>query len=255
MNEFARTLVGFTVGAVLLATLGSYAVQAEPSTRPVKEDALIGTSEQLGDHDGAYEDIHDHEGHTEDIHDHGGASQGMQSAAPEKLSDHHADSEALAGRVVESERLHGMGHEIKGTGDRLADARARLAAARARHAKHSHPAAAPASAVDPAAPASSQANEKRYEHWTARIDVETHRIEVAKAALDVWDESYARMIQADYPRGEARQKLIDSRDRARERYEAEQARLPRMIEEARKAGVPPGVLELHTSSGGASETP
>ena len=249
MDVFPHSIPAFMIATLVALGLGGSASQAEPGSQPETPDALIGTSENIRDHEGAYEDIHGHEGRSEDIHHHEGTSRSLDgmSVRAEKLSDHHADSETLKGRVVQSERLHGMGHEIKSSSERLDEARARLAAARARHATKMRPAPA-ATAAAPAAPASAGVNSAPYEHWTARIDVERPRIAVAEAALTVWDEYYARMIQSDYPRGEARQKLIDSRNAARERVEAEQARLPRMVEEARKAGVPPGVLELHSSS-------
>ena len=88
----------------------------------------------------------------------------------------------------------------------------------------------------------------RWAVWTSRVDMAKHRVEVAEATVEVWDQSYADMIQSDYPRGDARQKLIDSRDTARQRLAAEQAKLPRIVEAARRAGVPPGVLELHAGS-------
>ena len=223
---------------------------AEPPARPTKPDALITTSEDIHDHEGSTEDIHDHEGRTEDIHDHEAHSEDIHDheAASEKLSDHHATSETLDGRVVESERLHGFGHHPETTGARLEAAREKLRAARARHAHHEAAARQAPAAVDRDAPASSRAAQAPYQHWTARIDVQKQRIGVAKAAVAVWDENHAKMIQADYPRGDKRQLLIDSRAQAKRRLAAEEARLPKMIEEARKAGVPPGVLELHTSN-------
>jgi hypothetical protein len=216
---------------------------------PDKPDAIINTSEDIHDHEGQYEDIHDHRGHREDIHNHEGRAEDIHdhSADSGKLSDHHADSETLYGKVVESERLHGMGHHPDTTGQRLDAARQKLQAARERHAHHESRARELPAAADPRVAASSAVAGTRWEHWTARIDMAKERIGVAKAIVDVWDESYARMIQNDYPRGDARQELLDSRDRAEQRLASEEAMLPRMIEEARVAGVPPGVLELHAS--------
>jgi hypothetical protein len=217
---------------------------------PPKPDAVITTSEDIHDHEGSAEDIHDHEGSTEDIHDHEGSTEDIHDheEGAERLSDHHADSETLEGRVVESERLHGMGKLPMTSDERLEAAREKLRVARERHAHHAAraKAAAPA-AADPDAPASSRSVENRYDHWTAPIDVAKGRIGVAQAAVGVWDESYAKMIQADYPRGDKRQELIDSRDQAKRRLASEEAALHRMIDQARKAGVPPGVLELHAT--------
>jgi hypothetical protein len=218
-----------SISCVLLLATGT-ALAADRYEQPEKPDAVITTSESIDDHEGAYEDIHDHEGATEDIHNHEGAS------------------EDIHGLVVESERLHGMGHAVESSDDRLAAARAKLKAARSRHAPHEEAARQAPAAVGPETPASSSAVAERYEHWTGRIDVSKHRIEVAKAAAAVWDEAYARMIQSDYPRGEARQKLIDSREGSKDRIASEEKGLARLIEEARRQGVPPGVLALHTET-------
>lgn len=246
----------------VLALLPAVALAQSGIIHPEKPDAEITTSEDIHDHEGRSENIQDHEGGYEDIHGHRGASEDIHrhEAGSEKLADHHADSERINDEVVESERLHGMGALPKTTDERLASARERLRAARARHAHHeakareqsalrqSGASAPPASAQsDPELSAASQRADDRYAHWTARIDVARERIGVAEASLAVWDESYAQMIQSDYPRGDARQKLIDSRDRARDRVASEKARLPRMIEEAKRAGVPAGVLQQHVS--------
>ena len=236
--------------AIALGLLPAAIVLAQhPIQHLEKPDALITTSEDIDDHEGAYEDIHDYEGETEDIHDHEARAEDIHDheADSEKLSDHHADSSTLYGKVVESERLQGMGHHPDSTRQRLSTARQKLQAARERHAHHQKRATNYPAAVDPEAPASSAGAEARWDHWTARIDMAAQRIGVAKAVVAVWDESYAEMIQADYPRGDARQKLLDSRDKSVQRLASEEAMLPRMIEEARRAGVPPGVLELHTS--------
>jgi hypothetical protein len=237
----------------LVIALGSLpagiALAQHSIVHPDKPDALITTSESIDDHEGRYEDIHDHEGRTEDIHDHEGRSGDIHDheGDSEKLSDHHADSETLYDKIVESERLHGMGHLPESTDQRLEDARQKLQAARARHSHHEARARQVPAAADPEAPAASSGAEAQWEHWTARIDMTKERIGVAKAVVDIWDKSYAQMIQADYPRGDARQKLLDSRDQARQQLASEEAMLPRLIEQARRAGVPPGILELHTS--------
>ena len=215
---------------------------------PQETEADITTSEEIQNHEGHTENIDRHEGRTENIDNHEGRVGNIDNheEGSENIDAHEEGSETMHGRVVNSEQLEGMGRAPQTADERLAAARAKLAAARARHTQYraSHP---PASA-DPAAPAASAADGDRWGEWTARIDVARHRVDVAAATVEVWDQSYADMIQSDYPRGEARQKLIDSRDQAKQRLAAEQANLPRVVEAARRAGVPPGVLELHAGN-------
>ena len=46
----------------------------------------------------------------------------------------------------------------------------------------------------------------------------------------------------NYPRGQARQDLVDSRERAIQRLVAEKAKLPMLVERARQAGVSQSLL-------------
>jgi hypothetical protein len=234
---------------LLLVALLPLGASAEAA--PEQVDATITTSESIDRHEGRTESIDAHESGPESIDAHesrAGEIDAHESGA-EQLDAHEESSESLQGRVVGSEALEGFGHAEQTPAQRLAAARAKLQAARQRHAQSQQLVHVPA-AADPDAPAASSAVGERWDHWTSRIDVARHRIEVAQAVVDVWDESYARMIQADYPRGEARQDLIDSRNKAKQRLEREKAMLPRVLEAAREAGVPPGVLEQH---GGASD--
>lgn len=211
-------------------------------------DASITSSEEIEGHEGSYQDIHRNEGHTEDIHRHearAGEVQAHEEGA-ESLSRHDVGSEALPEQDAGSEALVGMGHPASTAEERLQEAREKLRAARERHAPLEARAQQALAESDPDAPAASSSAEESYAHWTARIDVARQRIGVARAAVQVWDDRYANMIQSDYPRGAARQQLIDDRERAKQRLASEEANLPRLIEAARRAGVPQGVLALHS---------
>ena len=58
------------------------------------------------------------------------------------------------------------------------------------------------------------------------------------------DARYAQMLNRNYPRGDARQQLIDERERAKTRLESERQMSDRLREQARQAGVPESVLEM-----------
>ena len=216
-------------------------------------DASITSSEELEGHEGSYQDIHRNEGRTEDIHAHETRSDGLDAheEGAESLSHHEAGSQTFGPRDAESEALLGMGHPSSTAEERLQEAREKLRAARERHAPIEARAQQDLADADPDAPVASASGGESDARWTARIDVARERIGVARAAAAVWDDRYSNMIQSDYPRGAARQQLIDSRERAKQRLASEESNLPRLVEAARRAGVSPGVLALH--SGAAQE--
>jgi hypothetical protein len=79
-------------------------------------------------------------------------------------------------------------------------------------------------------------------YWSQRLARAARRIEVARERATEAEADYARARHDDYPRGEALAK-IESRHRAAQReLEAAEAALPRLVEQARRAGVAPGVL-------------
>lgn len=216
-----------------------------------ESDADITTTEDIHGHEGRTGGIDSHEGHTETMQGREAKEEGVDPLVThtEEIDRHESATGSMAGRETTSEALEGEGHGEVTPAQRLRAAEARLEAARARHARvEPHE---PAEAL-PAAPAASPAGDEPWAKWTARLDVAQKRIQVARAALEVWDQSYADMMRDDYPRGEARQQLIDSRERAKDRLAAEEAKLPKLVEAARRDGVPPGVLEVY-SSGGAGD--
>jgi hypothetical protein len=81
-----------------------------------------------------------------------------------------------------------------------------------------------------------------HQTWSHRLELATHRILVAEAQVQVMDTAYADMMRSDYPRGDARQQLIDQRQQSEQRLKSEQARLPQLVARARQEGVPEGVL-------------
>ena len=206
-------------------------------------EALIGVSESVDSHEGHSGRISNHEGRREEISDHEGHSDQMDSVGSEQLQDHHATSETLEGRSVQSERLFGTGHATPSASDELKSAEEALRAARAAHAQ-AHREHAPAAHAPHAA--SSSFGTGGHSQWMARLQLQQKRVRVAEANKQVWDARYASMIRNDYPRGDARAQILDQREHAKARLERERVTSQHLVEQARQAGVPEGVLGLST---------
>lgn len=187
---------------VLVFLLASVLASASHADLEDEPEALIGTSGTIAGH----------EGHTEEI------------------ANHEGTSERLDGMSAPPERLQGYGEPETSAAQRLEEAQAKLRAARARYAAGA--AAASPAAASPSPVATSEST------WTARLEIARRRIDVAREHAQLLDERYAEMLQADYPRGEKRQDLIDERNAAKRRYDSESAMLLRLVEEARGDGVP-----------------
>jgi len=79
-------------------------------------------------------------------------------------------------------------------------------------------------------------------YWGRRLSNAMQRIELATERSEKSEAEYSRARHKHNPRGEALEEIRDKRDAAeRELHEAEAA-LPRLVEQARRAGVEPGVL-------------
>lgn len=107
---------------------------------------------------------------------------------------------------------------------------------------------APAAAEEqapPAADASAEANDGDAEvaRWAKQLDDAKLRLEVAQKQLDTLTNAKGRGAARRYPRGDAKAKYLDDLAETRTEYEAARRALPDVVEEARRAGVPAGVLE------------
>jgi hypothetical protein len=79
-------------------------------------------------------------------------------------------------------------------------------------------------------------------YWEQRLERALQRIELARRRATEAETEYSRARHDDYPRGEALNEIKEKHLAAeRELRRAEEA-LPRLVEQARRAGVPPGVL-------------
>jgi hypothetical protein len=95
-------------------------------------------------------------------------------------------------------------------------------------------------ALAPAPPAASR--DAEWSAWQERIDEARLALSQAERRSEAADLAVQKMRHRRKPRGEARETLFAERDAARAaRADAEQA-LEELLEQARRAGVPPGRL-------------
>jgi hypothetical protein len=81
--------------------------------------------------------------------------------------------------------------------------------------------------------------------WLRRLDEGAARLADAQRRVADLEGAKGRGAARRYPRGEAKEKYIEQLEAARaELAEAEEA-LPELVEDARRAGVPPGVLDRY----------
>lgn len=83
--------------------------------------------------------------------------------------------------------------------------------------------------------------------WVKQLDDSKMRLEVAQKQLETLSNAKGRGAARRYPRGDAKAKYLDDLAQTRTEYEAARRALPDAVEEARRAGVPAGVLEPYES--------
>jgi chromosome segregation ATPase len=84
--------------------------------------------------------------------------------------------------------------------------------------------------------------------WAARSKEASDRVAKATAAVEKAQDDWERMRTRNYPRGEARAKLLENREDATTELTAAEEALAALAEEARAADVPPGWLESDDAS-------
>lgn len=80
------------------------------------------------------------------------------------------------------------------------------------------------------------------EDWTARLEAAQMRLDRARQRVGELEAAYSRARRNDHPRGAARQALLDELAGAREELADAEASLPKLVEQARRAGALPEVL-------------
>jgi hypothetical protein len=96
---------------------------------------------------------------------------------------------------------------------------------------------------DPAKPSESgELSSVTVAAWIDRIEAAAAQLEKTRAQLRANEAALSRARHRRYPRGEALQTLETSVESGRAALEAAEAELPALLEQARRAGVPPGTL-------------
>lgn len=96
--------------------------------------------------------------------------------------------------------------------------------------------AAPASAQ----PANLGPEEQELARWREKVQEARDRVREARAELQAAEYAYQDWRQRKYPRGAERADVIGRLDAAKKELAAAEAALPEVVEEARRAGLPPG---------------
>jgi hypothetical protein len=103
-------------------------------------------------------------------------------------------------------------------------------------------AGASAAAADPAKPGDDPANVPALPTWEQRLEEAQTRLELARARAAETEQAVKRARHRRYPRGEAFDDLVRAAEDAQKQLRSAEAELPELLEQARRAGVEPGVL-------------
>jgi hypothetical protein len=95
----------------------------------------------------------------------------------------------------------------------------------------------------PAAPsAESAGSAKEVGEWRERLLEAQQRLESARERAAATQHAYRDWRQRKRPRGEKKEELLAKLEGAEQELAEAEAELPVLLDEARRAGVPPGVL-------------
>ena len=75
-----------------------------------------------------------------------------------------------------------------------------------------------------------------------QLDDAMQRVDTARRSLEQLEDAKGRGASRRYPRGDAKAKYLEDLKLARAEYEAARRALPDAVEDARRAGLPPGLL-------------
>lgn len=84
--------------------------------------------------------------------------------------------------------------------------------------------------------------------WVSRLDAAKSRLDVAKKQLNSYLRQKGEGAARNYPRGDAKVKYLEGIKNSTAEYEAARAALPEVIEDARRAGIEPGVLDPYETA-------
>jgi hypothetical protein len=95
----------------------------------------------------------------------------------------------------------------------------------------------------PAPDAAARTTESERDAWQERLDEARAELSRAEQRRDAAETAVDRMRHRRRPRGDARKALFAEREQARADAEAARRALDELLEQARRAGVPPGWLQ------------
>ncbi len=78
--------------------------------------------------------------------------------------------------------------------------------------------------------------------WVQRLEDARERLKRARTAVEEGDAAYAKGRHRTRLRGEPREEIVAEREAAALELAAAEEAWPKLLEEARRAGLPPGVL-------------
>lgn len=107
------------------------------------------------------------------------------------------------------------------------------------------PALAQPGAVAPDAAA--VASDDDPEGWVRRLDEAAARLATAQRRVAELEDAKGRSATRRYPRGEAKEKYLEQLAEAHSELADAKKALPDLLEDARRAGVPPGVLDRYAN--------
>jgi multidrug resistance efflux pump len=85
--------------------------------------------------------------------------------------------------------------------------------------------------------------------WQERVQEARDAVEQARARRDAAEDAYDEMRHRKYPRGDARAGVEAERSAAREALTEAQRNLDTLLDQARRAGVPPGWVRAPEATG------
>lgn len=86
------------------------------------------------------------------------------------------------------------------------------------------------------------ASEAENEAWAKRLAEAQRELEAARKRAEQAEAAYVKAVRDDYPTGDALVELREEAEQAKAELREAEARLPALVEEARRSGVLPEVL-------------
>jgi len=117
------------------------------------------------------------------------------------------------------------------------------------------PAWAQSGAVDPDADQAEEVSaDDEQAAWIKRLDEAAARLAAAQRQVDGLEGAKGRGAARRYPRGDAKEKYLDDLAAAQKELADAKEAMPELLEEARRAGVVPGVLDRYESMGAIADS-